>query len=59
MTLSEKMLLYRAKHNINQEELARRCNLTKQTICLIETEQQTPTKRTELKIRLVVDEVEQ
>lgn len=52
--LSRSMLEYRAKNNISQGELAKRCNLTTQTICNVERGIQTPSKITETKIRLVV-----
>ena len=56
MTLSEEMLSYRAKHRISQSELAERCGLSTQTVCSVETGQQTPSKITELKIRMVINE---
>lgn len=34
--LPELMVRYRAKHNLTQDELARRCNLTKATVNAIE-----------------------
>ena len=55
MTLQEKMLEYRAKNRISQGELAERCGVSKQTIHSIENGLQTPSKVTEVKIRLVVD----
>ena len=55
MTLIDQMIRYRAKHKINQSELAERCGLSKQTISSVETGQQTPSKMTEAKIRLVVE----
>ena len=35
--LPRQILEYRAKNNISQREMARRCHLTMQTICDIET----------------------
>lgn len=56
MKLSEKILLYRAKHNISQSEMARRCKVTKQTIFNIEHEMQDPTALTQAKIKMVIGE---
>lgn len=56
MTLAEKMLTYRAKHRMTQPEFAKKCGLSTQTVCSIETGQQTPSRITELKILLVVEE---
>ncbi len=55
MTLSEKMIRYRAKNKIGQREFAEKCGLSVQTICSIETEKQIPTKITEAKIMLVIE----
>lgn len=55
MTLTEKMLRYRAKHRISQSELAELCGVSLQTIYTIETGQQTPKKTTELQILMVVE----
>lgn len=59
MTLQEKMVTYRAKHNISQSELANQCNLSLQTVHSIESGLQTPSRVTEAKIRLVVDKEEE
>lgn len=56
--LSEDMIKYRAKNRMNQRELAAKCGLSVQTVCAIETNQQTPTRVTEARIRLVIDEKE-
>lgn len=53
--LSESILRYRAMHNLSQEEMAMRCNVTKQTIFNIEHGYQSPSKLTETKIRLVIE----
>ena len=53
-TLSERMVLYRAKERISQAELARRCGVTLQTINSVENETQTPARVTVVKIELVV-----
>lgn len=54
MKLSEKILMYRAKNNISQEEMALRCGVTKQTIFNLEHELQSPTNLTKAKINLVL-----
>lgn len=56
MTLQEKMILYRAKHNISQTELAERCGVTLQTINSIENGKQKPSKLTLTKIKNIVEE---
>lgn len=56
MELPNKMLRYRAIHRISQKELARRCGVSMQTIYSIENGLQTPSRVTEEKIRLVVEE---
>lgn len=54
MTLAEKMIQYRAQHNISQGELARRCNISVQTVNNIENGLQSPSKLTIAKITLVI-----
>lgn len=54
MKLSERMVLYRAKENINQTELAKRCKVSLQTVNSIENETQTPSKVTVAKIELII-----
>lgn len=56
--LSKEMILYRAKERISQAELARRCGVSLQTINSIENELQSPSKVTEAKIRLVIEDEE-
>lgn len=56
ISLSELMVRYRAKYNINQEELAKRCNLTKQTVGAIESGRRTGTNLTKAKIMRVIEE---
>ena len=56
--LMKKMVEYRAKENISQKELARRVGVTLQTINAIENGLQKPSKLTEMKICLVVEEKE-
>lgn len=53
-TLQERMIRYRARERINQQELANRCGLSKQTINSIENETQKPSKVTQAKIELVI-----
>lgn len=55
--LSEKMVEYRAKHNLTQKQLAELCGLTAQTI--VKAEQGKPlTRRTAKKIELIIKEEE-
>lgn len=56
--LSKKMLEYRAKENISQKELAKRVGVSLQTINSIENGIQEPTKLTEAKIYLVINNEE-
>ena len=55
-SLSDKMILYRAKHNMSQSELASKCEVNLQTINSIENGLQKPSRLTEMKIRLVIEE---
>ena len=52
--LGSAMLEYRVKNDISQSELAKKCNLSLQSICSIENGKQKPHKKTEAKIRLVI-----
>ena len=54
MTLQERMVEYRAKERINQQELGERCGLSKQTINSIENGIQEPSRVTVAKIELVI-----
>lgn len=54
MALHERMIMYRAKERISQQELADRCGVSKQTIYSIENELQEPSKVTLAKIELVI-----
>lgn len=56
MTLQQEMVLYRAKHNLSLREMAEKCKLSLQTVHSIESGIQTPSRLTEGKIRLVLDE---
>ena len=53
--LSEKIIRYRAKHSLSQEEMAMTCGVSKQTIFNIEHGTQAPTKLTQMKIKLVLE----
>lgn len=53
--LANKMVMYRAKHNISMEKLAQLCGVSLQTINSVEKGTQNPSRLTEQKIRLVVD----
>ena len=52
--LRDLMLEYRAKHDISQSELAKKCNVSLQTICAIENGKQKQKKKTETKIKLII-----
>lgn len=54
MTLAEKMMWYRAKNGLSQQELADLCGLSKMTICQIEKGKQIPSKITQMKIMLAI-----
>ena len=58
MTLSERMVLYRAKHNLSQRAFAERVGLSLQTVNSVETGQQNPSRVTEAKINLLIEEDE-
>ena len=55
-TLAERILEYRAKHNISAREFAKMCKLSLQTIYSIENGVQTPSKITRSKIENVLKE---
>lgn len=54
MTLQEKMLLFRAKNRLSQDDFAKRCGLSKMTICQIENGSQKPSKISKAKIILAM-----
>lgn len=56
MTLQDLMVRYRAKYRITQQELARQCGVCVMTINAVENGTQKPSRVTEQKIRLVVEE---
>ena len=59
MTLGERMVFYRAKEDISQGELARRCGLSTQTVNSVENGLQSPSKVTLAKIELVIGKEEE
>ena len=54
MTLADRMMWYRAKNGLTQQELADLCGLSKMTICQIEKGNQIPSKITQMKIMLAI-----
>lgn len=58
MSLAKRMIEYRAKERIKQQELADRCGVSKQTIYSIENGLQEPSKVTLAKIELVIGKEE-
>ena len=54
MSLQERMIEYRAKHNLSQKELGDLCGVSMQTINSVENDIQEPSKLTVAKIELVV-----
>lgn len=54
--LANDIIWYRAKHGLSQDEMAKTCNVSKQTIFNLEHQLQTPTKLTEMKIRLILEQ---
>lgn len=54
MTISERMIEFRAKERLTQQELADKCGVSKQTIYSIENGTQEPSKITVAKIELVI-----
>jgi DNA-binding XRE family transcriptional regulator len=53
--LIEKMLDYRAKHNISQVRFAELCKVSPQTICNVENGVQAPSKLTKRKILNLIE----
>ena len=56
--LKERVIRYRAKNRLTQRQMAEKCGISPQTLCSIETGQQTPGKMTQIKIELVLEEGE-
>lgn len=56
MTLQDKMVEYRAKHDMSQKAFAKKCGVSLQTINSVENGLQKPSKMTEAKIMMVIKE---
>lgn len=56
MTLSEQMIRYRAKNKLTQKDFAEKVGVSVQTICSVETGQQSPSSTTRAKIEMVMEE---
>jgi DNA-binding XRE family transcriptional regulator len=54
--LGRKVVEYRAKHDLSQAEFAKLCNLSTQTVHLLENGKQYPTELTRTKIMLKIKE---
>lgn len=54
--LADQIVRYRAKYNLNQQQFAERCGLTKQTIGAIESGLHGVTKLTKAKIMRIIEE---
>lgn len=52
--IQDEILMYRAKENLSQREMAQRCKVTVQTLNRVEKGLQKPSRLTETKIRLVI-----
>lgn len=57
--LANKMIMYRAKHRLTQEQMAKRCGVSTMTISLIERGIQKPNRVTLAKIQMIVGGGEQ
>lgn len=53
-SIGDRMIEYRARERINQQEMADRCGVSKQTVYSIENGIQKPSKITTAKIELVI-----
>lgn len=53
--LADQIIRYRAEHDLNQQEFAERCGLTKQTIGAIESGLHGVTKLTKAKIMRIIE----
>lgn len=58
MTFKDEMIAFRAKHNLSQIKMAELAKVTPQTISYIENDITTPTKLTQGKLRLAMNEYE-
>lgn len=52
--LRKAMIEYRAKHNLSQQKMAEKCNISLQTYNSVEGGTQTPSELTRAKIELIV-----
>lgn len=59
MTLGQRILQYRARHNISQEDFANRAQVNVMTINSVENEKRNCTRLTQTKIENVLKEDEQ
>lgn len=55
MTLKEKIVAFRGRHNLTQVELAKMCKVSHTTIIHIENGKIKPTKLTQAKILAIID----
>ena len=55
-TLTQQMINYRAKNNLSQSACASMCGISHQTWYSVENGRQNPSKVTEAKIRLLINE---
>lgn len=56
MNIKDEIIAYRARNNISMKEMAKRCQVSLQTIYSIENGTQEPSRLTREKIRLVLEE---
>lgn len=54
MSLRERILQYRARHNMSQEDFANKCQVNVMTINTVETGKRKPTPLTVAKIEMVL-----
>lgn len=59
MELQDRMIQYRARERMSQQEFADKCGVSKQTIYSIENGLQEPSKITVAKIELVIGKEEE
>ena len=55
MELKDKMIRYRAKHKLSQKAFADLVGVSTQTICTVETGQQTPKATTKAMIEMILE----
>lgn len=56
MELKDEILRYRAKHNLSLRDMAKECGISTQTLCSVENGIQNPSKLTEGKIRILLEQ---